>query len=144
MTPADRVVLLALLRAGPTTAHVVAATTGRGHTQTHHRLTRLERAGLVSRGPHRYGQGGRRLGQVWEATPEGRRLAPRAGLPAVTWDVVDSLIALGGTATGRQLTEDTGRSRETVIDSLRRAGAQKIGRERGSTVWTLCSGADTL
>ena len=59
-------------------------------------------------------------------------------------DVLDSLQTLGGTASVRQLVEDTGRHPDLIRKALERAGAQRVGWDRGSRVWTLCSGADTL
>ena len=142
MTPADRVVLLALLRTGATTAKALAADLGRSYLRTYDALRRLERLGLTTRGPHRFAASGLRLGQLWRATATGRE--PMASRTPTVDDVIDSLRALGGTASAVAIAEDTGRDKALVRKALGRAGARRGGWDRGSRVWTLCSGADTL
>lgn len=142
MTPADRVVLLALLRAGAITAKALAASISRSYLRTYDTLRRLERLGLVTRGPHRFASSGLRLGQLWRATATGRE--PVVSRTPTIDDVVDSLRALGGTASAVAIAEDTGRDAVLVRKALERAGAQRVGWDRGSRVWTLCIGADTL
>ena len=106
------------------------------------RLLRVLADGLVERRParpvRRPSRDPRRPGHAWEyrVTDAGwARLAlPLRKRRPVTEDVIDSLRALGGTATTRELAEHTGRTPDLVRRALTREGLVPVVR-RPVSVW---------